>query len=30
MVNGERKELRVALTDHVKPGDTVMVPERFF
>jgi polysaccharide export outer membrane protein len=30
MVNGEKKELRVELTDGVQPGDTVMVPERFF
>jgi polysaccharide export outer membrane protein len=30
VVNGERKEYRAALTDFVQPGDTVMVPERFF
>ena len=30
MVGGEKKELRVVLTDGVQPGDTVMVPERFF
>src|SRR5258707_1057401 len=30
LVNGEKKELKVKLTDLVKPGDTVMVPERFF
>ena len=30
MINGEKKELKVKLTDMVKPGDTVMVPERFF
>jgi polysaccharide export outer membrane protein len=30
IVNGERKEYRAALTDFVQPGDTVMVPERFF
>jgi polysaccharide export outer membrane protein len=30
VVNGERKEYRGALSDFVQPGDTVMVPERFF
>lgn len=30
VVNGERKEYRATLTDFVRPGDTVMVPERFF
>jgi polysaccharide biosynthesis/export protein len=30
VVNGERKEYRATLTDFVQPGDTVMVPERFF
>src|SRR5919202_469242 len=30
MVNGEKKEIKVKLTDMVKAGDTVMVPERFF
>ena len=30
VVNGERKEYRGALTDLVQPGDTLMVPERFF
>ncbi|MGE3342008.1 MAG: polysaccharide biosynthesis/export family protein, partial [Vicinamibacterales bacterium] len=31
MENGERKELkRVKLTDLVKAGDTIIVPERFF
>ena len=29
-VNGEQKESRVELTDIVKPGDTLVVPERFF
>jgi polysaccharide export outer membrane protein len=29
-VSGEKKEYRAALTDIVQPGDTVMVPERFF
>ena len=30
VVDGERKELKAVLTDHVKPGDTLMVPERYF
>jgi polysaccharide export outer membrane protein len=30
MVNGERKEIKVQLSDSVLPGDTVVVPERFF
>jgi polysaccharide export outer membrane protein len=30
MVNGEKKEIRVKLTDLVQPGDTLVVPERFF
>ena len=30
MVNGEKKELKVKLTDLVKPGDTIIVPERYF
>jgi polysaccharide export outer membrane protein len=30
VVNGERKEYRGALTDFVQPGDTLVVPERFF
>jgi polysaccharide export outer membrane protein len=29
-VNGENEETRVELTDLVKPGDTLVVPERFF
>ena len=29
-VNGEKREVRVALSDLVLPDDTVMVPERFF
>ena len=29
-VNGERKEYRATLTDFVQPGDTVMVPQRYF
>jgi polysaccharide export outer membrane protein len=30
LVNGEKKELKVKLTDLVKPGDTIIVPERYF
>ena len=30
MVGGEKKELKVKLTDLVKPGDTVIVPEKYF
>lgn len=30
MVNGEKKEVKVKLTDVVRPGDTVIVGERFF
>ena len=30
LVNGEKKELKVKLTDVVRPGDTIIVPERFF
>lgn len=30
VVNGEKKEYRVSLNDLVYPGDTLMVPERFF
>jgi polysaccharide export outer membrane protein len=30
LVNGEKKELKVKLTDVVKPGDTIIVPERYF
>jgi len=30
IVNGKTQEIRVALTDIVKPGDTIVVPERFF
>ena len=30
VVDGEKKELRVAPTALVKPGDTIVVPERFF
>ena len=30
IVDGTKKEARIKLTDIVKPGDTVVVPERFF
>lgn len=30
IVDGERKEVRVELTDIVRPGDTIIVPERYF
>lgn len=30
VVDGKKKELRVRLTDVVQPGDTLIVPERFF
>jgi polysaccharide biosynthesis/export protein len=30
IVNGEKRELKVKLSDVVKPGDTVIVQERFF
>jgi polysaccharide export outer membrane protein len=30
IVGGEKKELSVKLTDFVQPGDTIVVPERFF
>ena len=30
IVNGEKKEVKVKLSDLVRPGDTVVVPERFF
>jgi polysaccharide biosynthesis/export protein len=30
IVNGEKKEVKVKLTDLVKPGDTIIVPERYF
>src|SRR3954469_6135769 len=30
LVNGEKKEIKVKLTDLVKPGDTIIVPEKFF
>jgi polysaccharide export outer membrane protein len=28
--NGEKKEIKVELTDLVQPGDTIMVPEKYF
>jgi polysaccharide export outer membrane protein len=30
IVAGERKEVKVELTDIVRPGDTIIVPERYF
>ena len=30
VVNGEKKEYRIGLADLVQPGDTIMVPERYF
>ena len=30
IVNGQKKELKVKLTDIVLPGDTIIVPERYF
>jgi polysaccharide biosynthesis/export protein len=30
MVNGEKKEVKVKLTDKVQPDDTIVVPERYF
>ena len=30
IVNGEKKEFKVKLTDVVAPGDTIIVGERFF
>jgi polysaccharide export outer membrane protein len=30
MVNGDKKKVRVKLNDLVRPGDTVIVPERYF
>jgi len=28
--NGKKKEVKVKLTDLVRPGDTIMVPQKFF
>ena len=30
ILNGEKREVKVKLTDLVRPGDTVVIPERFF
>jgi hypothetical protein len=30
IVDGEKREVRVKLTDAVQAGDTIIVPERFF
>ena len=30
IVKGEKKEVKVKLTDAVQPGDTLVVKERFF
>ena len=30
IVKGKKTEIKVSLTDLVRPGDTVMVPERYF
>jgi polysaccharide export outer membrane protein len=30
LVNGAKKKIRVKLDDLVQPGDTIVVPERFF
>jgi polysaccharide export outer membrane protein len=30
LVQGQRTEVKVALTDIVKPGDTIIVPEKYF
>ena len=30
IVDGEKEEIRVELTDFVLPRDTIVVPERFF
>jgi polysaccharide export outer membrane protein len=30
VVNGKMNQIKVKLTDTVRPGDTVVVPERFF
>ena len=30
VVDGEQQEIRAELTDHVLPGDTIIVPERYF
>jgi hypothetical protein len=30
VVGGEKKEIKVKLSDVVRPGDTLVVPERYF
>jgi protein involved in polysaccharide export with SLBB domain len=30
IVAGGKREIKVSLTDTVKPGDTIIVPERYF
>jgi polysaccharide export outer membrane protein len=30
IVNGEKKEIKVKLSDLVQPGDTIIIPERYF
>jgi hypothetical protein len=30
IINGEKQEIKVKLTDIVQPGDTLIVPERYF
>ena len=30
MVNGKLKEIKAKLTDVVEPGDTIIVPQKFF
>ena len=30
IVNGKKTEIKVGLTDLIQPGDTIMVPERYF
>ena len=30
IVNGEKQEIKVKLTDRVLPGDTIIVPEKYF
>jgi len=30
IVDGEKQEIRVKLEDLVQPGDTIVVPERYF
>jgi polysaccharide export outer membrane protein len=30
VMNGSRQQIRVQLSDPVRPGDTIVVPERFF